>query len=83
MWSLDSNFYRAVEDQTSGSFRGDSDNWLRSSLHEMTDTGVWRVEGEMLHATALGHDMAIVATYLIESGNMEEEKYMHYVYLVK
>lgn len=71
-WDLDSNFYRRIEDQASGSFRGDSDSWLRASLHEMSDTAVWRADGETLHATALGYDMAIVATYLIEAGSMEE-----------
>jgi len=70
-WVRDDNFYRSLQDQISGSFRGDSDNWLRAGLHEMSDTGVWRREGDVLHATPLGYDIAIVATYLLEVGSME------------
>lgn len=71
-WGRDDNLFRSLEDHGSGSFRGDSDNWLRAGLHEMSDTGVWRREGEVLHATALGYDIALVATYLMEVGSMEE-----------
>ncbi len=71
-WGQDDNLFRSLEGHGTGSFRNDSDNWLRAGLHEISDTGVWRREGEVLHATALGYDMAIVATYLIEVGSMEE-----------
>lgn len=41
---------------------------LHLALHQLEDTGAWRREGHRLHATALGHDLAIVAAHLAEEG---------------
>ncbi|WP_134773039.1 hypothetical protein [Ornithinimicrobium flavum] len=45
-----------------------SDSALHRALHEMDDLGVWRRDGEALLPTALGHDVALMASTLVEEG---------------
>ena len=71
-WEHEGNFYRKWHGEGSGSLRPESDDWLLTGLYEMSDTGVWRREGDRLHSTALGHDVALVVTYFVEMGIIEE-----------
>lgn len=41
------------------------------ALHNFEDTGAWRRDGHRLHATALGHDLAIAAFHLANEGIIE------------
>src|SRR5699024_2607106 len=45
-----------------------SDSALHRALHEMDDLGVWRREGDALLPTAFGHDVALMASTLVEEG---------------
>lgn len=45
-----------------------SDSALSRALHEMDDLRVWRREGDALLPTAFGHDVALMASTLVEEG---------------
>lgn len=70
-WDSDRNFYRRLR-HSDGSWREASDGLVCTSLHELSDTGAWRREGDVLHATALGHDLALVGVYLSEQGLLDD-----------
>ena len=45
-----------------------SDSALHRALHEMEDLRVWRRDGDALLPTAFGHDVALLASALVDNG---------------
>lgn len=73
-WNHPDNFYRQWpgQNENTGSVRAESDAWMLAGLHHMSDTGVWRQDGEVLHPTALGHDVTLLVARDIEMGIIDQ-----------
>ncbi|WP_109471845.1 hypothetical protein [Ornithinimicrobium cavernae] len=69
-WSHPANLFAAIPEAEKAHVRHYSDGWVQSLLWDLEDTGVWRREGETLHRTALGIQVATYVWAGIEDGTL-------------
>lgn len=67
-WSHPDNILSLLELEVESELRPVSDDTVRALLWRLDDTGVWRREGEILHRTSLGTELAMTATNLMDEG---------------
>jgi len=70
-WSHPDNILMHIELTHEGRARTYSDGEVGHLLWRLEDTGVWRREGETLHRTALGIEVAATLMGLMEQGILE------------